>query len=111
MRDTVWGWITTGKIEARVAVQDIRLIGLAHFRSFLRPLSASTGGYLDDLFVDPAARGFGAAEALIAAARTEAAARGWSVVRWITSEDNHRARSVYDKVAQKTVWVTYDVKP
>jgi len=110
MRDTVWGWIAAGRIEARVAVQGDALIGLAHFRSFARPLSASTGGFLDDLFVAPEARGSGAAAALIAAVRAEAMARGWTVLRWITAEDNHRARGLYDKVAQKTAWVTYDIR-
>jgi ribosomal protein S18 acetylase RimI-like enzyme len=73
-------------------------------------LSASTGGFLDDLFVDPHLRGSGAADALIAALRDIGAARGWTVIRWITAEDNYRARGVYDRVAMRTPWVTYDIK-
>ena len=57
------------------------------------------------------ARGLGAAEALIEAVRAEAKKRGWSVVRWITAEDNYRARAVYDRLAERTKWVTYDLKP
>jgi hypothetical protein len=32
-------------------------------------------------------------------------------VRWITAEDNARARRLYDRVAQKTHWVTYEIRP
>ena len=52
-------------------------VGLAHFRPFARPLAASIGGFLDDLFVAPEARGSGAAQALIeAVAATAASAAG-----------------------------------
>ena len=37
-------------------------------------------------------------------------ARGWTVIRWITAEDNYRARGLYDRVADKTKWATYDIK-
>ena len=73
------------------------------------PLSATTGGYLDDLFVDPQMRGKRVADALIAAIAEEGRRRGWSVIRWITAEDNHRARATYDRVAKLTPWRTYDI--
>lgn len=112
MRDRVWNWIhdPAHELRAFVAEQDGKLIGLTHFRPFTRPLSASTGGFLDDLFVDPTCRGSGAAAALIAAVKAEGQARGWSLIRWITAEDNYRARNLYDKLADRTKWVTYDIK-
>ena len=112
MRATVWGWIhdPTHSTSCLVAEDAGTLIGLAHYRPFARPLSASTGGFLDDLFVDPAARGSGAAAALIDALKTRAQENGWSVLRWITAKDNARARALYDKLAQETAWVTYDIK-
>lgn len=112
MRDTVWGWLMdpTHTTEGLVAEQDGCVIGLAHYRAFARPLSASTGGFLDDLFVDPAARGSGAAEALLQALAAEGRNRGWTVIRWITAEDNYRARGLYDRVADRTKWVTYDIR-
>ena len=112
MRAQVWSWLQDPghEVHGLVAVDQGRLIGLAHFRPFARPLSATTGGFLDDLFVDPAARGAGAAAALIAAVRAEGQARGWSVIRWITAEDNAPARALYDRVAEHTRWVTYDIK-
>jgi len=113
MRDRVWGWLMDGAHEVNgfIALDDAgKPIGLTHFRPFARPLSATIGGFLDDLFVDPDARGSGAANALIAAVADTGRARGWSVIRWITAEDNARARKVYDRLATKTAWVTYDIK-
>lgn len=114
MRDRVWGWIhdPDHELEALLALDaGGDPVGLAHFRPFARPLDASTGMYVDDLFVDPAARGQGAGRALILALADEARRRGWSVVRWITAENNARARAVYDRVATATCWVTYDLDP
>ena len=112
MRMRVWSWLhdPDHSTEGLVAEVDGRLVGLAHFRAFARPLSASTGGFLDDLFVDPAARGSGVAAELIRAINVEGRARGWTVIRWITAEDNYRARALYDHVAERTKWVTYDIK-
>lgn len=112
MRARVWSWLLDPghPVRGLVAEKDGQLIGLAHFRPFSRPLSASTGGFLDDLFVDPAARGSGAAAALIAGVKAEGQAQGWTVIRWITAEDNYRARTLYDRVADRTKWVTYDIK-
>jgi ribosomal protein S18 acetylase RimI-like enzyme len=114
MAGRVWGWLLDidHELEGLAAVDsDDRLIGLAHFRAFARPLSATTGGFLDDLFVDPAHRGGGAVDALLAQLRRVAAQRGWSTIRWITAEDNYRARAAYDRVAIKGRWVTYDMTP
>ncbi|MCB2093533.1 MAG: GNAT family N-acetyltransferase [Rhodobacteraceae bacterium] len=113
MRETVWGWINDPGHETHclvAAAPDGPLLGLTHFRPFARPLSATVGGFLDDLFVDPAVRGSGVADALIEAVRSEGQRRGWSVIRWITAEDNARARGVYDRMAVQTKWVTYDLK-
>ncbi len=80
-------------------------------REFCRPLDGSKGLYLDDLFVVPDARGAGAGTALLEELRTIAKDRGLSVVRWITAKDNQEARKLYDRVAEKTKWVTYDLVP
>ncbi|MBP0491263.1 GNAT family N-acetyltransferase [Pararoseomonas indoligenes] len=112
MRDRVWSWIHDPAHETNGLVAEDaegRAVGLAHFRGFARPLSATTGGYLDDLFVDPQMRGKRVADALIEALAEEGRRRGWSVIRWITAEDNSRARAVYDRVAKLTPWRTYDI--
>jgi GNAT superfamily N-acetyltransferase len=80
-------------------------------RRFSRPLAGSRGLFLDDLFVTPDARGEGAATAILETLKTRARDEGLSVVRWITAADNDAAQRVYDRVAQKTEWVTYDLVP
>ena len=113
MRDRVWSWLHDADAESEGLVAEGtggKLLGLTHFRPFARPLSASTGGFLDDLFVSPDARGMGVADALIDGVKAVATDRGWSVLRWITADDNYRGRGVYDRIASKTGWVTYDIK-
>jgi ribosomal protein S18 acetylase RimI-like enzyme len=110
MRERVWTWIAEGRITCLMALDEAETpVGIAHVREFVRPLMSALGGYLDDLYVDPAARGSGAVEAMLAAARGLGADRGWSLIRWITREDNYRARAVYDRLAVRTNWVTYDM--
>ncbi|GJF33584.1 hypothetical protein KNE206_62840 [Kitasatospora sp. NE20-6] len=110
----VWSWIGDPSHEVNclvVAGADGTPVGLAHYRPFARPLAGGVGCYLDDLFVDPAARGGGAVDALFARLRAIAVERGWNTVRWITADDNYRARSKYDQVATRTPFLTYDMAP
>lgn len=112
MRERVWGWLQDPlhEVEGFLALDpEGQPIALAHFRPFARPLAASTGGFLDDLFVDPDRRGSGAVEALVEAVAAEGRARGWSVIRWITAESNYRARAAYDRFATRTPWLTYEI--
>jgi len=113
MRATVWDWLHDPQHEssALVAEQGGKLIGLAHYRGFARPLSATRGLFLDDLFVDPEARGSGGAKMLLVELRAIARVKGYSVIRWITADNNYRARGLYDQMADRTGWITYDLKP
>ncbi|MFC3124140.1 GNAT family N-acetyltransferase [Pseudoroseomonas globiformis] len=113
MRDRVWGWIhdPEHEVEGLVAVgPGGEPLGLTHFRPYARPLMAATGGFLDDLFVDPEVRGQRVADALIGAVAEIGRQRGWGLIRWITAETNYRGRAVYDRVASVTPWKTYDLK-
>ncbi|MBU8538522.1 GNAT family N-acetyltransferase [Falsiroseomonas tokyonensis] len=113
MRARVWGWIMdpAHEVKALVAEEaDGTALGLAHYRPFARPLAAGTGGFLDDLFVDPTQRGRRIADALIEAVAEIGRQRGWGVIRWITADDNYRGRGVYDRLATRTMWITYDKK-
>ena len=38
-----------------------------------------------------------------------AAARGWPVTKWITQDNNYRARGLYDSLSKCTGWVTYEM--
>ena len=110
--DRVWGWIHDPARGTRclIARDSVGVpIGLAHYRAYDSP-QRGTSGFLDDLFVDPARRGSGAADALLAALARIAAEEGWATVRWNTAEDNYRARSVYDRHATKTVFLTYSME-
>jgi GNAT superfamily N-acetyltransferase len=112
--DLVWSWIHSdaSPVQCLVAVDGSdRPYGLAHYRPFPRPSTATIGCWLDDLFVDPGVRGSGAADLLLEELRRLARENGWSVVRWITADDNHRARAKYDRYATRTMWVTYDMTP
>lgn len=111
--DTVWGWLLDPQHETRglIAESEDDLVGLAHYRSFARPLDASRGLFLDDLFTSPGARGTGVGTALLARLAEIAALDGASIVRWITAETNETARRLYDQVATRTAWVTYDLAP
>ena len=65
---TLFGWLldvdhVCDGILAVMATGEI--VGLAHFRGMPSPLRGAEIGFLDDLFVDPAARGSGAADALL----------------------------------------------
>ncbi len=110
---TVWGWIhdPAHPVEALVARRDGGLVGLAHFRAMPSPLRGTMAGFLDDLFVDPAERGSGAGPALLAALKAIAAERGWPVIRWITADNNYRARALYDRHATRAMWITYEMRP
>lgn len=112
--ERVWGWLhDAGHVQEALVARDAtgRVIGLAHFRAMPSPLRGAYAGFLDDLFVDPEVRGSGAADKLLDALNAIAAERGWPVIRWITADNNYRARGVYDRKATRSMWITYEMKP
>jgi GNAT superfamily N-acetyltransferase len=65
-------------------------------------------GVMNDLFVSEAARGTGAADALIQACRAECASRGIKRLSWQTALDNYRAQAVYERVGgTREQWLDY----
>ena len=110
----VWGWLQDPghPVKGLIAkTSSGEIVGLTHYRPMPSPLRGAELCFLDDLYVLPEARGSRLGEALIQAVVEEAKRRGWPAVRWITAEDNARARRLYDRVAKKTHWVTYEVRP
>lgn len=108
-----WAWFMdpTHTSDALVAELDGEILGFAHHRPIVTPSLGSTARFLDDLFTDPAARGRGVGRALITALQGIAAAEGSTFVQWITAEDNHQAQALYNTLATRTTWVTYEATP
>jgi len=116
--DGVWAWLMSAESDlcAVVAVDPSTssgqaagaVIGFAHYRNLPDTFTAGNEWYLDDLYVEPGHRGSGAGTALIDAVAERAASDGGGKLRWITAADNVTAQSVYDKVATRTSWVTYE---
>ncbi|MFE4977475.1 GNAT family N-acetyltransferase [Kitasatospora sp. NPDC056651] len=106
----VWAWLTdpAHECDALVAEVDGAVVGFAHYRPVPSPYTGTTGIFLDDLFTDPAVRGRGVGRALIQRLRELAAAEGRSFVQWVTAEDNDQAQALYNTVAERTSWVTYE---
>jgi len=108
----VWSWIHEEKsVDAIVATPAAGgdAVGLAHLRTWVRPLRGEIAGYLDDIFVDPDTRGQGIVQALFTAIDEMAEEKNWGIVRWTTADNNYRARTAYDRVATRTGWITYEM--
>jgi GNAT superfamily N-acetyltransferase len=93
---------------ALVAVDDGDTpVGLAHVLFHRSTWSLTHYCYLEDLFVAPESRAQGIGRALIEAVYREADSRGCTRTYWATQEFNYRARSLYDRLATKSVFVQY----
>ncbi len=105
-----WGWFTDPAHECSALMAEIdgELVGFAHHRPISSPYTGSTGLFLDDLFTAPVARGRGVGRALIEELRRIAATEDRSFVQWVTADDNHQAQALYDTLATRTRWVTYE---
>ena len=110
--EALWGWLQdpAHEVEGVLALADGKIVGFAHYRRMPSPTRGADIGFLDDLFVDPSARGAKVGEFLIAHVQQIARERGWEIVRWLTADDNYRARSLYDRVAKKASWNVYELK-
>ena len=109
---TVWEWIHDNNHDVcgLVYEQDNKIIGIAHYRKMPSPLRGKYIGFLDDLFVYPEHRGKKIGEKIINELKKISEKNKWGLIRWITRNDNVRAKSLYDKVSEKTTWDTYELK-
>ncbi|HCH23650.1 MAG TPA: GNAT family N-acetyltransferase [Oceanospirillaceae bacterium] len=110
--DQVWNWIHDDKEKFHCLLakdESGQAVGFMHFRAMVSPLRGAHVGFLDDLFVLPECRGEQIVEQLFARLEEEAKQQGWPAVRWITAEDNYRARAVYDRLSDQTIWKTYQL--
>jgi len=84
-----------------------RVVGFVHYHFHLSTWSLNGYCYLEDLFVDPTARGLGAGRALIEGVYRAADAREVTRVYWHTETDNARAQALYNQVATLAPFVQY----
>ena len=110
--DGVWAWLmdASAPVTGIVSASGDTVLGFALYRSLPDTFTAKPAWFLDDLYVAPEHRGSGAAPALIREVAARAKANGGGALRWITADDNVTAQKVYDKIAKKTNFVTYEME-
>lgn len=86
------------------------VIGIANYVVHESTSTPSPVCYLQDLFVDPAARAAGVGRQLIDWLWRETQARNWSRLYWQTRETNYRARMLYDSYTLHSGFVRYVLK-
>lgn len=95
------------RAEILMAFRDHQPVGFALFFDLPEIVFARRCGALDDLFVAPAARRQGVAQALIDALAALGAARRWSHLRWIVPETDQAAIALYERIAARAPWRSY----
>lgn len=111
--ETSWGWIMDGAhgMHSAIAEVDGRALGIVNFLYHHWFWAREPKIYLNDLFVDPEARGTGAGRAMIEFVERHALKHGAVSIYWLTAEDNATARRLYDRIAQKSNFVHYTMTP
>jgi len=101
-----------GDPDVRVwgAFEDDALIGFAVVMELPDAIHGTVTGMMDDLFVAPAWRKRGVAQAILAAIVEHAQAMGWSHVRWLVHEEDAAAIALYDKVAERVALRSYVIR-
>ncbi len=84
-------------------------VGIANYVLHPHTFSSRMVCYLEDLWVEPSARGAGWGRKFIDALVARGRDRGWRRVYWHTERDNVAARRLYDRVARATDYVRYDI--
>jgi GNAT superfamily N-acetyltransferase len=86
-----------------------RPIGLVHWLTHAATWTTADSCYLEDLFVAPDARRTGAGAALIEHVRAWAKEHGSAKLYWLTAETNTTARALYDRIAERTGFIHYEI--
>ena len=91
-----------------LALVDGRPMGLVHYLFHRHCWKIENVCYLQDLFVDPAARGTGLGRRLIEAVYAAADANGTPAVYWLTQDFNAEGRRLYDRIGKLTPFIRYN---
>ncbi len=95
-------------LHGLVAERGGALLGFAHYQFHPSTWALRDYCYLEDLYVEPAARGGGVGRALIQGVYAEADRRGAATVHWLTQEFNSDGRALYDTLARRTSFIRYE---
>ncbi len=90
-----------------VADLDGQLLGLTHYLFHRHAWKEESVCYLQDLYARPEARGTGVGRALIEAVYEEADRQKAPSVYWLTQENNHTARKLYDRIGKLSPFLKY----
>jgi GNAT superfamily N-acetyltransferase len=86
------------------------IVGIAHYLPHENTSQLTPVCYLQDLYVDPAARASGVGKQIIDWLITECKAQNWSALYWNTRETNYRARALYDRYVPQSGFLVYRIK-
>jgi ribosomal protein S18 acetylase RimI-like enzyme len=86
------------------------IVGIAHYLPHENTSQLTPVCYLQDLYVDPAARAGGVGKQMIDWLIAECKAQNWSALYWNTRETNYRARALYDKYTPQSGFLVYRMK-
>jgi GNAT superfamily N-acetyltransferase len=89
------------RVFAHVAEQDGRVVGIAVWFLTFSTWTGRHGIYLEDLFVDPAARGGGVARGLVGALAAEARVQGYARMDWAVLDWNEPAKAFYRRLGAR----------
>lgn len=92
-----------------VAERDGEVVGIANCILHSTTWAIQQRCYLNDLYVDPSARGSGAGKALIEHLQQVGAEHGWDKIHWLTAETNATARRLYDQFAPASGFIQYAI--
>jgi GNAT superfamily N-acetyltransferase len=106
--ERTWQRLHSGKVRGLGARDSAdRLQGIVHFLFHEDTWSVAPASYLQDLYVDPQARGTGCARQLIEAVAAATQAAGAGDPYWLTHEANGVARALYDRLAKNHGFIQY----
>jgi len=108
---TTFDRILKSEIHGAIAIDDSgKALGIVHWLTHLDTWSIEDTCYLEDLFVSSQARGQGVGRSLIRYVETWARQNNLAKVYWLTAENNLTARALYEKVADKTGFIHYEIR-
>jgi GNAT superfamily N-acetyltransferase len=97
-------------VKARLAEVEGQVLGFAIHMHHPSTWVMTEDCYLEDLYIDEAARGQGLGRALIDDLIDLARAKGWARLYWHTNEGNARARALYDQYVASDGHIRYRLR-